>query len=143
MLSLLPAPQCEASDPPAPVTIDKAMLLSVADPWHRSQLANAQVRYLEAQLNAVLGIRRDAIGELVNKRRTPLAAVASYLGLTKARIGQLAKAALRALDGGDRANAAGGDQAIELGRDAPLITVTDERPKLRLHDGGALAGVTA
>lgn len=101
MLSLLPPPQREASDPPALITIDKAALLSVADPWHRSQLAAEQVKQLEAQMSALLRIRRDAVGELVNKHRTPLAAVAVHLGLTKTRIGQLAKAALRSLDGGD------------------------------------------
>jgi DNA-directed RNA polymerase sigma subunit (sigma70/sigma32) len=101
MLSLLPPQQREASDPPALVLTDKATLLNVADPWHRSQLAAEQLRHLESQINVVQRIRREAVGELVNKHRAPLAAVASHLGLTKTRIGQLAKAALRALDGGD------------------------------------------
>jgi hypothetical protein len=101
MLSLLPPQLREASDPPAPVTIDRATLLSVADPWRRSQLADAQAKYLEEQWNIVLRIRRDAVGELIHKHRTPLAKVADHLGLTKSRIAQLAKAARRALDGGD------------------------------------------
>lgn len=101
MLSLLPPPQPEASDPPALVPADKVTLLSIADPWRRSQLATEQLRHLESQITVVRQIRRDAVGELVNKHRTPLAAVASHLRLTKSRIDQLAKAARRALDGGD------------------------------------------
>jgi hypothetical protein len=94
---------------PSPVTlphqsrtaIDVAALLQITDPWHRSQLAHVQVRQLEAQVDALRTIRRDAVGELVNQHRTPLAKVAAHLALTKGRIGQLAKAALRGLDGGD------------------------------------------
>lgn len=101
MLSLLPPPQRKASDSPATVSVDVAALLTIADPWHRSRLAADQARCLEAQMATLLQIRREAVGELVNDHRTPLSKVASHLGLTKSRIGQLAKAALRTLDGGD------------------------------------------
>ncbi|WP_433732572.1 hypothetical protein ACQP2Y_46765 (plasmid) [Actinoplanes sp. CA-051413] len=101
MLSFLPSPQPEASDPPSFASINVAALQTIADPWHRSRLAAEQARCLEAQMATLLQIRRDAVGELVNSHRTPLSKVASHLGLTKSRIGQLAKAALRTLDGGD------------------------------------------
>lgn len=101
MLSLLPPSPRKASDTGPSASVNVAALLTIADPWHRSRLAADQARRLEAQMTTLLQIRRDAVGELVNDRRTPLAKVASHLGLTKSRIGQLAKAALRTLDGGD------------------------------------------
>lgn len=114
MLSLLPPQQPEASDPPASVTTHDALvttdettlvsittLLSIADPWRRSQVAAEQLRHLESQITVARQIRRDAVGELVDKHRAPLAEVACHLRLTKTRIEQLAKAARRALDGGD------------------------------------------
>ncbi len=101
MLSLLPPPRHEATDSPAATSIDVAALLTITDPWRRSRLAAEQARCLETQMATLLRIRRDAVGELVNNHRTPLSKVASHLGLTKSRIGQLAKAALRTLDGGD------------------------------------------
>lgn len=99
MLSLLPPSQRRASDPPGITSVDLASLLSIADPWRRCQLATEQAKHLETQITALLAVRRDAVGELVNQHRTPLSKVASHLGLTKSRIGQLAKAALRAIEG--------------------------------------------
>lgn len=95
MLSLLPTSRRKASAPPLS-TSEIATLLTIADPWHRSQLADEYAKNLEVQLSAVLTIRRDAVGELVNQHQTPLSKVATHLSLTKSRICQLAKAAQRA-----------------------------------------------
>ena len=81
--------------------IDVAALLQITDPWHRSQLTHKQLRELEPLVDVLRVIRRDAVGELVHKHQTPLAKVAAHLALTKGRISGLAKAALRALEGGE------------------------------------------
>jgi predicted XRE-type DNA-binding protein len=101
MLSLLPPSPRPVHDPAAFAVIDVDALLTITDPWHRSRAAAEQAKALESQVAALLQIRRDAVGELVNQHRTPLSKVASHLGLTRQRISQLAHAALRALDGGD------------------------------------------
>lgn len=100
MLSLLPPPH-QASDSPASLAIDVAALLNITDPWLRSHLATKQAKQLESLWTLVLRIRRDAVGELVHQHRAKPSRVAAHLGLTRTRIGQLAQAALRTLDGGD------------------------------------------
>jgi hypothetical protein len=101
MLSVLPPPQREPSDSPALPAVDVDALLNVTDPWLRSHLATEQAKHLESLWTLVLRIRRDAVGELVHRHHAKPSRVAAHLGLTRTRIGQLAQAALRALDGGD------------------------------------------
>lgn len=101
MLSLLSPSTPARSDPPTFAGADVTSLLGISDPWHRLQLAADMVKELEAQLQAMRAIRRDAVAELVHQRRTPLSRVAAFVGLTKTRIGQLAHDALRATGSGD------------------------------------------
>lgn len=69
--------------------------------------------------------------------------VSASVGVLHAMRGDDERAVLRSADVAlYRAKKAGGNRAVEFGPGAPLIPVTDERPRVRLRESGALAGVT-
>lgn len=96
MLSVLPTSTPAPADPPTSVGAEVAALLEISDPWRRLALASQGLSRIETQLAAIRAVRRDAVAELVHQHRTPLSRVATFIGLTKARVGQLAQEALRA-----------------------------------------------
>jgi diguanylate cyclase len=70
--------------------------------------------------------------------------VRASVGVLHAMPGDDERAVLRSADVAlYRAKAAGGNRSVEFGPGAPLIAVgPDERPRVRLREGGALVGVT-
>jgi signal transduction histidine kinase len=96
MLSVLPTSTPAPEDSSTPTGAEVTALLEISDPWRRLALAAQGLSRIEAQLTAIRAVRRDTVAELVHQHRTPLSRVAAFIGLTKARVGQLAQEALRA-----------------------------------------------
>jgi diguanylate cyclase (GGDEF)-like protein len=69
--------------------------------------------------------------------------VPASVGVLHAMPGDCERAVMRSADVAlYRAKAAGGDRVVEFGPAAPLATVAQERPRVRLREGGALVEVT-
>ncbi len=80
----------EPDQVPSLTPIDVAALRDVADPWHRSLLAEEAARQLRTIRSVILGIRRDAVRELIRKHHKRQHQVALHLGVSRALVGQLA-----------------------------------------------------
>lgn len=90
MLSVPPASsRREAGTPLVPLALDKTALLQVTDPWHRCRLADELAKNLRMLADMALQVRGDAVRELINKHGARPSRVATHLGVSKTRIGQL------------------------------------------------------
>ena len=85
-------------------TPDVTALQDVADPWHRSRLAEESAKQLRALVALALKIRRDAVRELVDQHGAHHTRVARHLGVSRARVTQLVTSSAAPHDGVDAAD---------------------------------------
>ena len=95
-----------AGETPSPAPLDVTALQDVADPWHRSRLAEESAKQLRALVALALQIRRDAVRELVDKHGAHHTRVARHLGVSRARVSQLVTGSAALHDGVDTTDSA-------------------------------------
>lgn len=75
------------------LAVDETALNAIPDPWERARVAAELLDHLQQRSAVVMTVRRDAVHELVTKVGATHSKVAELVGLTKARITQLVRAA--------------------------------------------------
>src|SRR5262245_13611224 len=75
--------------PPTSLTVDERALREITDPWQRAEQAAAPAGILKTLSKVVLGLRRQAVHELVQDHKQPKAKVARHIGVSTTRVCQM------------------------------------------------------